>query len=84
MEEFSLLVEGQKEDREDADRTGTIRRVCLEFLVSFIGHVVKASSLFQKTYSSQRVGLLHKVCFLNRRFKLNIHYPTAKWKKEID
>ena len=28
MEEFSLLVEGQKEDREDTERTGTIRRVC--------------------------------------------------------
>ena len=28
MEEFSLLVEGQKEDKEDADKMGTIKRVC--------------------------------------------------------
>jgi len=27
-EEFSLLVEGQKEDKEDADKMGTIKRVC--------------------------------------------------------
>ena len=29
VEEFSLLVEGQKEEKEEVEKTGTLKRVCI-------------------------------------------------------
>lgn len=29
VEEFSLLVEGQKEEREEGEKMGTLKRVCI-------------------------------------------------------
>ena len=29
VEEFSLLVEGQKEEREEVEKMGTLKRVCI-------------------------------------------------------
>ena len=40
VEEFSLLVEGQKEEREDVDKAGTIKRVC------FLLQRVKSPTLY--------------------------------------
>ena len=44
VEEFSLLVEGQKEDKEDADKMGTMKRVTMlycELWLSFTIHTAK-------------------------------------------
>ena len=40
VEEFSLLVEGQKEDKEDAEKMGTIKRVC-SIKISICEHLTR-------------------------------------------
>jgi len=45
-EEFSLLVEGQKEDKEDADKMGTIKRVCcLKTLLCYVYMYIHVSCM---------------------------------------